>query len=79
MDDLMDKTRFGVVAMRKFGAVPDGFHIFQSQWLGNKPEEWDRMRVTGAVFKGAWRMPGTTMATIVTRAEMDALKEQEGR
>jgi hypothetical protein len=78
MDDLMDKTRYGVVAMRKFGAVPDGFHIFQSEWLGDQPEGWDRMRVTGAVFKGSRRMPGTTMTTIVTCTEMDAVKEQEG-
>lgn len=74
MDDLMDKTSYGVVAMRKFGAVPDGFHIFCSEWLGDKPAEWDRMRVTGAVFVGSHRTPGTTMTTTVTLAEMDAEK-----
>ncbi len=46
-------------------------------YTGDKPEEWDRMRVTGAVFKGARRMPGTTMATIVTRDEMDEVELPE--
>jgi hypothetical protein len=72
MDDLMDLTRYGKAARLKFGAVPDGFHVFKAEWLGDEPEEWKSMRVTGAQFKGRHRVPDTTMATIVTREEMQA-------
>jgi hypothetical protein len=72
MDDLMDKTGYGIAALRKFGAVPEGFHVFQAEWLGDKPEDWKTMRVTGAQFVGSKRIPRTTMSTIVTVEEMEA-------
>ncbi len=68
--DAMDKCSYGRAALQKFGAVPDGFHIFRAEWLGEHPEYSDRMKVTGAEFKGRRRVPGTTMTTIVTREEM---------
>ena len=74
-DDIMDRSSFGRAALAKFGAVPDGFHIFSSEWLvksGQKPEDWKTMRIKGAQFKGKRRVPGTTMTTIVTREEMAA-------
>jgi hypothetical protein len=74
MDDLMDQTSYGKAARLKFGAVPDGFHVFKAEWLGDKPEDWEQMRVTGAQFVGKRRVVGTTMATIVTRKEMAAYK-----
>ena len=70
MDDVMDTTSYGKAARRKFGTVPDGFHVFSAEWLGDKPEDWKTMRVKGAQFKGKRRVPGTTMTTIVTREEM---------
>jgi hypothetical protein len=72
MDDLMDTTSYGKAARQKFGAVPDGFHVYAAEWLGETPAEWKSMRVTGAQFKGKRRVPGTTMTTIVTREEMAA-------
>lgn len=71
MDDLMDATSYGRAALRKFGAVPEGFHVFFAEWLGEKPEQWNAMRIKGAQFKGKRRVPGSTMTTIVTREEME--------
>lgn len=74
MDDLMDTTSYGKAARKKFGAVPEDFHVFRAEWLGDKPEDWKSMRVTGAQFRGKRRVPGTTMTTIVTCTEMQACK-----
>ena len=71
MDDLMDTMSYGKAALRKFGAVPDGFHIFYAEWLGgDTPADWTRMRLKGAKFKGTRRVSGTTMTTIVTLEEI---------
>jgi hypothetical protein len=72
MDDLMDKTSYGKAARQKFGAVPDGFHVFAAEWIGDGPTTWTAMRVKGAQFTGRRRVPGTTMETIVTKQEMSA-------
>jgi hypothetical protein len=74
IDDIMDKTSYGQAALRKFGAVPDGFHIFEAGWIGARPEDWKSMRVTGAQFVGRRRVPHTTMSTIVTVDEMAEFK-----
>lgn len=71
MDDVMDKTSYGRAALKKFGAVPEGFHIFKAAWIGERPEDWERMVVTGAQFNGRRRIPHTTMQTVVTREEME--------
>ena len=74
MDDLMDTMNYGKAALRKFGAVPEGFHLYSAEWLGGPtPAKWTRMRVTGAVFKGRRRVPKTTMTTIVTLEEIRAV------
>ncbi len=72
MDDVMSKTSYGQVALKKFVEVPDGFEIFSAGWIGEKPEDWKTMRVTGAQFKGRKRIPHTTKTTIVTREEISA-------
>lgn len=77
MDDVMDTTSYGKAARRKFGSVAEGFHVYSAEWIGKTPEEWSRMRVTGAQFKGKRRVPGTAMTTIVTREEM-ALEDGKG-
>ncbi|MFM2053919.1 MAG: hypothetical protein RL456_1956 [Pseudomonadota bacterium] len=76
MDDIMDKTRYGQAALRKFGAVPEGFHVFKAAWIGEEPKDWKSMRVTGAVFAGRRRVPHTTMETIVTAEEMEATSQE---
>lgn len=72
MEDVMSKTSYGKAALKKFGAVPEGFEIFSAGWIGKKPEDWKTMRVSGAQFKGRRRIPHTTMTTIVTLEEMQA-------
>lgn len=70
----MSKTSYGQAALKKFGAVPEGFEIFSAGWIGEKPKDWKSMRVTGAQFKGRKRIPHTTMTTIVTVEEMEAIE-----
>lgn len=70
MDDLMDKTGYGRAALAKFGAVPEGFHVFFGSWSKDRT----RMLVKGAQFKGNKKIPHTTMETIVTVEEMQAYK-----
>jgi hypothetical protein len=72
MEDVMSKTCYGKAALKKFGAVPEGFKIFSAGWLGKGPKDWVAMRVSGAQFKGRKRIPHTTMTTIVTVEEMQA-------
>ena len=81
MEDVMSTTCYGKAALKKFGAVPEGFEIFSAGWLGEKPEDWKTMRVSGAQFKGRKRIPHTTMTTIVTVEEMQAeeLPNTEGQ
>lgn len=76
MEDVMSKTSYGQAALQKFGQVPEGFQIFSAGWIGEKPEDWKTMRVSGAQFKGRRRIPHTTMTTIVTKDEMAAFEEQ---
>ena len=77
MDYFMDTMRYGKAALRKFGAVPEGFHIYSAEWLGGPtPAERTRMRVTGAEFKGKGRVSGTTMTTIVTLEEIEARRSR---
>ena len=75
MIDAMDTTSYGKAALRKFGAVPGGFHVFSAAWIGDKPEDWKQMRVIGAQFQSKRRVPGTTMTTIVTREEIEACND----
>jgi hypothetical protein len=72
MEDLMSTTSYGKAALKKFGAVPEGFEIFSAGWIGETPKDWKTMRVSGAQFKGRKRIPHTTMTTIVTTEEMRA-------
>jgi hypothetical protein len=71
-DDVMSKTAYGKAALKKFGAVPEGFEIFSAGWLGKEPKDWLTMRVKGAQFIGKRRVPNTTMSTIITREEIIA-------
>ncbi len=70
--NLMDTMDYGKAARKKFGAVPANFHVFSAEWLGDKPENWKTMKVTGAQFDDKKRIPHTTMATIVSLEEMAA-------
>jgi hypothetical protein len=77
MKDVMKNTSYGKAALKKFGAVPEGFEIFSAGWIEEKPEHWKTMRVSGAQFVGRKRIPRTTMTTIVTVEEKQA--DETGR
>lgn len=70
MDDVMTKSSYGQAAIKKFGAVPEGFQIYSAGWVEKQPEDWRTMKVKGAQFKEGRRVPGTIMETIVTVDEM---------
>lgn len=75
MNNSMNDTGFGKAALKKFGAIPEGFQICTAQWMERNPENWATMRVTGAKFAGERKVAGTSMTTIVTKAEIDAERE----
>lgn len=83
-DDPMMQTSYAKAAMKKFGESHENFRIYCAEWLGDKPSEWEVMKVTGAVFREAKKgknkgklcimVKGTQRTTYVTDKEMD---EQE--
>ncbi len=70
----MDSTAFGKAALAKFGAVPEGFHIFCAGWIGKRPEDWKSMRVQGAQFDGDKLLRGTKLSTVVSLKEMEQFR-----
>lgn len=80
--DVFAEQSFGKVALQKMAPVPENFRLYCAGWLGDKPESWDVMEVTGAEFRIAKRgpnkgklsilVPGTKRTVYVTRAEMKA-------
>lgn len=83
--DLMTNTPYGKAALKKLAPVAENFHIFEAGWLGDKPSEWDTMKVRGCVFreaksgpnKGKLSIPvkGTTRTAYVNRKEMEEFNE----
>lgn len=88
MSDLRDfffkDTPFVNIALKKLSPVADNFRFFRSKWLGDKPEEWEVMEVTGAEFREAKSgrnkgklsimVSGTTRTAYVTVKEMEELE-----
>lgn len=80
----MDSAPFSKVARRKLDPLAEGFRFYCAEWLGEKPEDWHAMRVTGACFRPAKSgprkgqlvvpLPGTKRSAIVTREEIAAEK-----
>lgn len=52
-EDMMHNYPPSLAATKKLGSLPDGFSFFMFEWLGDRPEEWTVMKVTGAVFREA--------------------------
>lgn len=60
--------------------TPENFRLYAAEWLGEKPKDWDVMKVTGAEFRVAKSGPnkgklsvmveGTKRTAHVTREEM---------
>lgn len=77
-EDIFASTSFGKAALKKLGPVPENFRLYSAGWLGKKPEDWKKMRVTGRVFRASKNgkldipVPGTIRSVTVTRDEMQA-------
>lgn len=81
-DDIMGHTNYGRAALKKLGPVAENFRIYAAGWLGEKPQDWFAMKVTGAEFKVAKKgknvgkltvqIPGTVRHVVVTKEEMRA-------
>lgn len=73
---------FGQLALQKLAPVPENFRLYAAGWLGQRPEDFTVMEVTGAQFRAALRgpnkgklsilIPGTKRTVYVTRAEIEA-------
>lgn len=80
--DVFAACSYGKVALEKLAPVPENFRLFSAGWLGEKPENWKTMKVTGAEFREAKSGPskgqlaimvkGTQRSTYVTKEEMAA-------
>lgn len=78
--DIFAQTSYGKAALRKLGKVPENFMLYEAGWIGDKPENWNGMRVKGCVFRAATKgprvgqfvipVPGTIQSVIVTRDEI---------
>ncbi|TXI24250.1 MAG: hypothetical protein E6Q67_03250 [Roseateles sp.] len=51
--DLFAGTTFGRAALKKMAPLPENFRLYCAEWLGEKPEDWKEMRVTGRVFRAS--------------------------
>lgn len=84
-EDMMRDYPPSIAAANKIGALADGFAFYAFEWLGDRPEEWDVMKVTGAVFREAKtgprkgekciKVPGTDRTVYVTRAEINEARK----
>lgn len=82
--DIFAEQTYGQVALKKLAPVPDTFRLFSAGWLGEKPKDWNTMKVTGADFRVAKAGPnrgklsimvkGSTRSAFVTRSEMQAFE-----
>jgi len=80
--DIFAACNYGQVALKKLAPVPDNFRLFSAGWLGEKPENRQTMKVTGAEFReaksGASKgqlaimVKGTQRSAYVTKEEMAA-------
>jgi len=82
-EDLFAAQSYGKAALKKLAPTPENFRLYSAEWLGEKPADWDVMKVTGAEFRVAKSGPnkgklsvmvqGTKRTAHVTRAEMQAI------
>jgi len=83
MDEkLFEQYPYGQVALKKMGAVPDNFRLYEAGWFEDKPEDFDTMKITGAKFRVAKSgpkkgklsimVPDTKRTVYVTKSEIQA-------
>lgn len=83
--DIFRQHSFGKAAIQKIGPVSENFRLYQAGWLGEKPQDFDVMKVIGAEFRVAKSgknkgklcimVPNTKRTAYVTKAEMRAIDE----
>jgi len=81
-EKLFEQYPYGKAALKKMGAVPDNFRLYEAGFLEERPEEFDTMKVLGAEFRLAKSGPnkgklavmvsGTIRTAYVTKAEIQA-------
>lgn len=81
MTDIMADSSYAKIALQKLAPVVEGFRFYSAGWLGDKPEDWTVMKVTGAQFREAKNgrnkgertvlVKGTERTTYVTVEEME--------
>lgn len=79
-EDTFAAQPYGKIALKKLPPLPQNFRLFSAGWLGEKAQDWDTMKVTGAEFreaisgtnkgKLAIMVKGTQRSAYVTRQEM---------
>lgn len=79
--DIFAEQSYGKAALKKMAPVPENFRIYSAGWLGEKPEDWTVMEVTGAQFRAAKTgknkgklsvmVAGTKRTVYVTHDEMN--------
>lgn len=66
--DIFAEYSYGQVALKKLEPVPENFRLYSAEWLGEKPEDWKTMKVTGAEFREAKSGPNKGQLTIMVRS-----------
>ena len=62
--DMMNDYPPSLAGIKKMREVPDGFCFYAFAWLGDNPEDFDVMRLTGAVYREAKSGPNKGKRTI---------------
>ena len=80
--DFMAALSYGKAALKKLSPVGTHFRLYRAELLGERPDEWTVMKVTGADFRHAKSGPnkgklsvfvtGSQRSAYVTRAEIQA-------
>ena len=81
-ESIFEGTSYGKAAMEKFGSVAENFRIYSVEWMEERPEDWETMRVTGAEFRKAKSGPNKGKLSIKlkdTDKTVYVTKEQMGK
>lgn len=80
--DIFAEQPYGKAALKKLAPIAENFRLYQAGWLGDKPENMDVMKVTGAEFRIAKTgkyagklsiiVKGTDRTAYVTKEEIRA-------
>ena len=78
--DIFAEHSFGKAALKKIAHENPDFRLYSAEWLGDKPCDFEVMKITGAVFRIATKgknkgkrtvmVPGSKCVSYVTKEEM---------